>query len=193
MPRTVGPRRTKWCAWEALYRGRYRSWNVEHFRSFYRRRHSGERSYTWVKTACRRRGWLSGPRGQGRHPKRRERAPLLGIVLHQNGSTHERIEGVYWDLIVTMDEATNEHSSMFFVDQDGTASSFRGVRETIAAHGLFRSLYTARASRHWHAPEASCKVDRHQRAQFARAMEHLGIEMIPAYSPKARGRSERAF
>jgi hypothetical protein len=92
-----------------------------------------------------------------------------------------------------MDDATNEHYSMFFVEQEGTASSFRGIQEVIEARGLFSSLYTDRGSHYWHTPEAGGKVDKNNMTQFGRAMRQLGIEMIAAYSPEARGRSERMF
>jgi hypothetical protein len=115
------------------------------------------------------------------------------MMLHQDGSTHEWVPGKRWDLIVTMDDATSEHYSMFFVDEEGTQSSFQGVHEVIVQHGLFASLYTDRGSHYWNTPEAGGKVDKENLTQFGRAMRHLGIEMIPAYSPEARGRSERAF
>lgn len=178
---------------EALYRERYDGWNVKHFHSFYRRHHGGGRSYTWVKNRLQAAGLVTRAAGRGKHRKRRERAPLPGMMVHQDGSRHAWVAGCYWDLIVTMDDATGEHYSMFFVEEEGTASSFRGVRETLAAHGLFCSLYTDRGSHYWHTPEAGGRVDKRQRTQFGRAMEQLGIEMIPAYSPEARGRSERAF
>jgi hypothetical protein len=114
-------------------------------------------------------------------------------MLHQDGSTHEWVPGQKWDLILTMDDATNEHYSMFFVDEEGTKSSFRGVGEVIRAKGLFSSFYSDRGSHYWHTPEAGKKVDKTLPTQFGRAMAQLGIEMIPAYSPEARGRIERAF
>jgi hypothetical protein len=115
------------------------------------------------------------------------------MMLHQDGSTHEWVSGKQWDLIVTMDDATSEHYSMFFVDEEGTQSSFQGITEVIEAHGVFASLYTDRGSHYWYTPEAGGKVDKDNLTQFGRAMKQLGIEMIPAYSPEARGRSERAF
>jgi hypothetical protein len=115
------------------------------------------------------------------------------MMLHQDGSTHQWVPGRYWDLLVTMDDATNEHYSMFFVAQEGTVSSFLGIKEVIAQHGLFCSLYTDRAHHYWHTAEAGSKVDKTHLTQFGRAMHQLGIEMIPSYSPQARGRSERAF
>jgi len=111
----------------------------------------------------------------------------------REGGRHEWTPRRQWDLIVTMDDATNEHYSMFFVEQEGTASSFQGIREVIAARGLFCSLYTDRGSHYWNTPEAGSKVDKVNLTQVGRAMKQLGIEMIAAYSPEARGRSERMF
>lgn len=174
------------------YRSRHSGWNVKHFYAWYRRE-GGGRSYSWVKNTLQGAGLVTKAVKRGAHRQRRERAPWPGMMLHQDGSTHEWIAGQQWDLIVTMDDATNEHYSMFFVPEEGTASSFQGVREVIVSRGLFSSLYTDRGSHYWHTPEAGGKVDKVNLTQFGRAMKHLGIEMIPAYSPEARGRSERAF
>lgn len=174
------------------YRSRHEGWSAKHFYAWYRR-DGGTRSYTWVKSRLQEAGLVRQAKGRGKHRKRRERAPWPGMLLHQDGSTHAWVSGVQWDLIVTMDDATNEHYSMFFVEEEGTASSFRGVREVIEARGLFSSLYTDRGSHYWITPEAGGPVDKLQLTQFGRAMRQLGIEMIPAYSPEARGRSERMF
>jgi hypothetical protein len=115
------------------------------------------------------------------------------MMLHQDGSTHEWVKGQEWDLILTMDDATSEHYSMFFVDEEGTKSSFRGIGEVIRAKGLFSSFYSDRGSHYWHTPEAGNRVDKNLLTQVGRAMKQLGIEMIPSYSPEARGRIERAF
>ena len=131
--------------------------------------------------------------GKGAHRKRRERSLMPGMMLHQDGSTHEWVPDEKWDLIVTMDDATSEHYSMFFVEEEGTISSFRAIKEIILSQGLVCSLYTDRGSHYWITPEAGGKVDKKNPTQFGRAMHQLGIEMIPAYSPEARGRSERAF
>jgi hypothetical protein len=175
-----------------LYRSRHRGWNVKHFYGWYRR-DGGQRSYTWVKNTLQRAGLVSRARKRGAHRKRRERAPIPGMMLHQDGSNHEWVPGRKWDLIVTMDDATSEHYSMLFVAEEGTVSSFQGIREVIVHHGLFSSLYTDRGSHYWFTPETGGKVSRTQPTQFGRSMKQLGIEMIPAYSPEARGRSERNF
>lgn len=174
------------------YRGRYRGWNVKHFHSWYRRE-GGGRSYTWVKNQLQAAGEVAKAPRRGAHRRRRDRAPVAGMMLHQDGSTHQWVPGKMWDLIVTMDDATSEHYSMFFVEQEGTASSFIGVKEVVLAHGLFCSLYTDRGSHYWNTEQAGGKVDKRNLTQFGRAMHQLGIEMIAAYSPEARGRSERMF
>ena len=174
------------------YRQRYMGWNVKLFHGLYKRT-GGARSYTWVKKRLQEAGLVPKSRKRGTHRKRRERSPLPGMMIHQDGSTHQWVPGKMWDLIVTMDDATSEHYSMFFVEEEGTASSFRGVREVIEAHGLFSSFYSDRGSHYWNTPEAGGKVDKENLTQFGRAIKQLGIEMIPAYSPEARGRSERAF
>jgi len=170
----------------------YRGWSVRHFYGKYREA-LGKRSYTWVKNSLQTQGMVSKVTKRGVHRKRRERAPLAGMMLHQDGSRHGWVPGKMWDLIVTMDDATNEHYAMFFVEEEGTASSLRGVRDVIVQKGLFSSLYTDRGSHYWLTPEEGGKVSKTQLTQFGRAMKQLGIQMIAAYSPQARGRSERAF
>lgn len=174
------------------YRSCYRGWNVRHFYSKYRR-DGGARSYSWVKNTLQSSGLVHKVSKRGVHRKHRERSPFPGMMIHQDGSTHEWVPGKKWDLIVTMDDATSEHYAMFFVDEEGTASSFQGIRDVIFQRGLFSSLYTDRGSHYWFTPKEGGKVSKTQLTQFGRAMKHLGIQMIAAYSPEARGRSERAF
>ena len=115
------------------------------------------------------------------------------MMLHQDGSTHEWVPDCQWDLIVTLDDATTEIYSAFFVEEEGILSSFRGLREVIGTKGLFSSLYADRGSHDWLPEEAGGKVDRLRLTQVHRALQQLGVTLIPAYSPEARGRSERAF
>jgi hypothetical protein len=176
-----------------LYGNCYGGFTVKHFHEKWQAEHGGVRSYTWTKNKLQEAGKVTRAKRRGVHRKRRPRKPLPGMMLHQDGSTHEWVEGYQWDLIVTLDDATNEIYSAFFVEEEGTISSFQGVREVIEAKGLFSSLYTDRASHYWYTPEAGGKVDRANPTQFHRALQHLGIELIPAYSPEARGRSERVF
>lgn len=175
-----------------LYRIKHQGWNVKHFHSWYKRS-GGKRGYTWVKKELQQAGLVDKKAKRGVHRKRREPMPLPGMMVHQDGSTHEWVPGKKWDLIVTMDDATNEHYSMFFVEEEGTASSFQGIKDVINKYGLFSSFYSDRGSHYWYTPEAGGKVDKSRPTQFGRAIKSLGINMIAAYSPEARGRSERAF
>lgn len=174
------------------YRQRHQDWSAKHFFAWYRR-DGGTRSYTWVKRRLQEAQLVPRAPKRGAHRKRRDRAPLPGMLLHQDGSRHEWVPGQRWDLIVTMDDATSEHYDLRFVAEEGTRSSFEGVARVIRAHGLFSALYTDRGSHYWFTPAAGGKVDKRTPTQFGRAMRQLGIEMIAAYSPQARGRSERAF
>lgn len=174
------------------YELRHKGWNAKHFHVWYQRA-GGTRSYTWVKNQLQAAKSVPKRPRRGVHRKKRERSPLPGMMIHQDASTHEWVPGKKWDLIVTMDDATSEHDSMFFTDQEGTASSLSGVRDVLLAKGLFCTFYSDRGSHYWNTPEAGGKVDKKNLTQFGRAMHQLGIEMIAAYSPEARGRSERAF
>jgi len=174
------------------YKAASRGWNAKHFHSWYQRG-GGQRSYTWVKSQLQQAKEITKAPRRGAHRRRRERAALPGMMIHQDGSTHEWVPGKKWDLIDTMDDANSEHYSLFFTDQEGTASSLQGLKEVILTHGLPCSIYTDRGSHYWLTPKAGGKVDKTTPTQFGRAMHQLGIEMIPAYSPEARGRSERMF
>jgi transposase len=174
------------------YELRHKGWNVSHFHTWYKR-DGGTRSYTWIKNQLQAAKSVPKRAKRGVHRKKRERSPLPGMMIHQDASTHEWVPGKKWDLVVTMDDANNEHYSMFFTGQEGTASSFAGVRDVLLSHGLFCSFYSDRGSHYWNTPEAGGKVDKKNLTQFGRGMHQLGIEMIAAYSPEARGRGERAF
>jgi transposase len=175
------------------YKSGFAGWNVAHFHSKYRSEFKGTRSYSWVKTVLQGAGLARKAKARGKHRIKRERAPLPGMMVHQDASTHRWVSDEVWDLVVTMDDATGEHTSMFFCDEEGTASSFHGLGQTIARYGLFASLYSDRGSHYFITPVAGGKVDKQQLTEVGRALKQLGIEHIAAYSPEARGRSERAF
>lgn len=176
-----------------LFVTRYRDFNSRHFWEKLVSEHGFQRSYNWVRLTLQAHGLVQKAPRRGAHRRRRPRRPLSGMMLHQDGSTHEWVPGQMWDLIVTMDDATSEIYSAFFVAEEGTMSSFRGLHDVISRHGLFCSFYTDRGSHYWYTPEADGKVDKENLTQVGRALKQLGIEHIPAYSPEARGRSERMF
>ena len=178
-----------------LFDTRYWDFTAKHFHEKLVSEHGFKRSYNWVRLTpqAHSRKRPAPRRGAHRRQRRRPRRALPGMMLHQAGSTHEWVAGQWWDLIATMDDATNELYSSFFVEEEGTMSTFTALHEVIEAEGLFCSLYTARAGHYWHTPEAGGKVDKDNPTQVGRALAQLGIELIAAYSPEARGRSERMF
>ena len=176
-----------------LFDTRYFDFTARHFWDKLVSDHDFKRSYNWVRLTLQAQGRTTKAARRGAHRRKRPRRPLPGMMLHQDGSTHQWVAGQWWDLIVTMDDATSETLSAFFVAEEGTMSCFQGLTEVISAKGLFCALYTDRASHYWHTPQAGGKVDRDKPTQLGRALTQLGIELIPAYSPEARGRSERMF
>lgn len=176
-----------------LYGGVYRGWNVKHFHEHLVRDHGFRWGYTWVKTQLHTAGLVERAKRRGAHRRKRDRKPFEGMMLHQDGSRAEWLAGQALDLIVTMDDATSKLYSMFLVDEEGTVSTFRALLEVFTAHGLPSSLYTDRGSHYFYTPRADGPVDQHRVTQVGRALAHLGIEHIAAYSPEARGRSERMF
>lgn len=177
-----------------LYREKYADFTVKHFHEQLQKRHNYVLGYTVTKLALHAAGLVRKAVKRGAHRKKRPRRPMPGMMLHQDGSRHAWIEGLPpMDLIVTLDDATSAIYSMFLVDEEGTASTFQALREVIDERGLFCSLYTDRGSHYFYTPKAGEKVSKTQVTQVGRALSHLGIEHIAAYSPEARGRSERMF
>ncbi len=172
---------------------RYFDFTAKHFHEELAKR-GFDLSYTWTKTLLQQRGLIGVAPRRSAHRKKRVRRPLPGMMLFQDGSTHEWLAGQPpVDLIVTLDDATSEVYSMFLVEQEGTASSFRGLSETIAARGLYSSFYTDRGSHYFFTPKAGEKVSKERLTQVGRALVELGIEHIASYSPEGRGRMERVF
>jgi transposase len=178
----------------ALYREKYFDLNVQHFHEKLQAEHGIELSYTWVKQALQGAGLVARGRKRGAHRKRRERRPLPGMLLHIDGSRHQWFQDERWyDLIVILDDATSEIYYAQLVEEESTATVMAGLREVIERKGVFCALYSDRGSHFWLTPKVGGKVDYHRRTQVGRALHELGVQMIPAYSPQARGRSERNF
>jgi len=178
-----------------LYREEYADFTVTHFHEELRRRHDYTLGYTVTRLALQSAGLVMKAHRRGQHRKKRPRRPLPGMLLFQDGSTHRWIGalGHELDLVVTLDDATGAIYSALLVAQEGTMSSFLGLRETIAAQGLFGALYTDRGSHYFLTPKAGGKVDQRQPTQVGQALARLGIRHIPSYSPQGRGRMERVF
>jgi len=180
---------------QLLYQERYRDFTVKHFHEHLVERHQYKLGYTVTRLALQAAGLVAKAPQRGTHRKKRERRPLPGMLLFQDGSTHRWLAGLDHDLdlIVTLDDATGAIYSAFLVAQEGTMSSFLGLGETIAAHGLFSAFYTDRGGHYFHTPKAGGPVDKSKLTQVGRALQQLGITHIPSYSPEARGRMERVF
>lgn len=180
---------------QALYRELYGDFTVKHFHEQLVRRHGYKLCYTVTRLSLQAAGLVAKAKRRGAHRKKRARRPLPGMLLFQDGSTHRWIAALDrdLDLVVTLDDATGKVCSAIFVDQEGTMSSFLGLSETIAEHGLFGAFYTDRGSHYFITPKSGGKVDKIQLTQVGRALSQLGITHIASYSPQGRGRMERVF
>jgi transposase len=177
-----------------LYGERYFDLNVRHFQEKLKAEHQIDLSYTWVKAALQGAGLVARARRRGMHRKRRERRPLPGMLLHIDGSRHQWFQDERWyDLIVILDDATSEIYYAQLVEEESTFTVMAGLKEVVESRGVFCTLYSDRGSHFWLTPKAGGKVDPHRLTQVGRALRDLGVQMIPAYSPQARGRSERNF
>src|SRR5215467_6177105 len=178
----------------ALYQEKYFDFSVLHFHEKLRKEHKLELSYSWVKQALQGAGLVPRGRKRGSHRRRRPRRPLPGMLLHVDGSKHRWFQDDrYYDLIVILDDATSEIYYAQLVEEESTATVMQGLREVIETKGLFCALYSDRGSHFFYTPTAGGKVDKSRPTQVGRAMQELGIQTIAAYSPQARGRSERNF
>jgi hypothetical protein len=180
---------------QQLYRELYGDFTVKHFHEHLVRRHNYKLGYTVTRLSLQAAGLVTKAKRRGAHRKKRIRRPLPGMLLFQDASTYRWIAalGRDLDLVVTLDDATGELYSAILVEQEGTLSSFLGLAETIAGHGLFGALYTDRGSHYFVTPKGGGKVDKTQPTQVGRALSQLGITHIASYSPQGRGRMERAF
>ena len=178
----------------ALYRNIYHDLNIRHFHEKLREQHDIHLSYTWVQQALQGAGLVARGKKRGKHRRRRERRPLPGMLLHIDGSQHQWFGDPRWyDLIVILDDATSEIYYAQLVEEESTRTVMAALREVIEERGLFCSLYSDRGSHFFYTPKAGEKVDKQRLTQVGRALKELGVQMIPAYSPQARGRSERSF
>ena len=177
-----------------LYQEKYFDLNVRHFQEKLRDEEAIELSYTWVYQALVGAGLVAKRRRRGPHRRRRPRRPMPGMLLHIDGSKHRWLNDDRWyDLIVILDDATSEIYYAQLVEEESTRTVMAGLREVIEKEGLFCALYSDRGSHFFVTVKAGEKVEKQRLTQVGRAMKELGVQMIAAYSPQARGRSERSF
>jgi transposase len=177
-----------------LYREVYGDLNIRHFREKLGEEHGVHLSYTWVQQALQGAGLVARRRKRGPHRRRRARRPLPGMLLHIDGSQHQWFQDERWyDLVVILDDATSEIYYAQLVQEEATRTVMAALWEVVETQGLFCALYSDRAGHFFLTPKAGEPVDKYRLTQVGRALRELGIQMIPAYSPQARGRSERSF
>src|ERR1700751_258557 len=177
-----------------LYREKYFDLNVRHFHEKLKGEHRIDLSYSWVKAALQGAGLVARARKRGVHRRRRQRRPLPGMLLHIDGSRHQWFQDERWyDLIVILDDASSEIYYAQLVEEESSLTVMAGLKAVIQSKGGFCALYSDRGSHFWLTPKAGGKIDPHRLTQVGRALRELGVQMIPAYSPQARGRSERNF
>ncbi|MBV9035777.1 MAG: ISNCY family transposase [Acidobacteriaceae bacterium] len=177
-----------------LYQEQYFDLSMRHFHEKLQEEHAIKLSYTWVQQALQGAGLVKRRSRRGPHRRRRERRPLPGMLLHIDGSKHRWFQDERWyDLLVILDDATSEIYYAQLVEEESTRTVMAALREVIESKGLFCALYSDRGSHFFLTPKAGEPVDKQRLTQVGRAMKELSIQMIPAYSPQARGRSERSF
>jgi transposase len=177
-----------------LYQESYYDLNMRHYHEKLKEEHGINLSYTWVQRALQGAGLVAKRRRRGKHRRRREPRPMAGMLLHIDGSKHQWFSDERWyDLIVILDDATKEIYYAQLVEEESTRTVMTALRSVIETKGLFCALYSDRGSHFFVTVKAGEKVDKNRLTQVGRAMKELGVQMIPAYSPQARGRSERSF
>lgn len=181
-----------------LYRERYFDCHVRHFHEKLQTEHGHDLSYTWVKTTLQTAGLVPKARRRRPHRQARPRRPLPGMLLHTDASTHAWIPGRdgTQDLIAVLDDATSSVYYAHFVSQESTATMLIALKAVLEQQGVFCALYVDQAS-HFVTTRTGQSPQRPQQVtaptQIGRALAQLGIELIPAHSPQARGRMERLW
>lgn len=178
-----------------LYRTRYEGFNVQHFWEQLEE-HGIDVSYSWTKRVLCDAGYVHRNPKRGKYRRRRDRKPLVGMMLHLDGSKHrwfESADGAMQDLLVLLDDASGEIIDGMFVPEEGARTVLALLKRTVADRGTFGSLYTDRASHFVVTMKAGQEPDRSRKTQVERILDELGIELICAFSPQARGRSERLW
>lgn len=131
------------------------------------------------------------------HPYR-ERRPCVGELIQLDGSPHHWLEDRAnpCTLVAFIDDATSRIMDGMFVDYEGTFTLFEATKHYLQTHGKPLSFYVDKHSTFKINRQATIEEelrDKQAASQFTRAMNDLGIEVIFANSPQAKGRIERLF
>jgi len=175
-----------------LYREKYFDFNMSHFYDKLRKEHDIHLSYNWVRLALEGAGLIEKRQRHDTHRKRRPRKPLIGMMLHMDGSPHDWLgNGFEYDIVTISDDASNELYDIELVDEEDSLTCMSLIRNVVEKKGIFCSLYSDRASHFFLTKKAGEEVSKDNLTQIGRALQEIGAQHIPSYSPQARGRSER--
>ena len=191
-PRKVPGRVIAWILRQ--YKSRYRGFNVRHFHAVLKREHQFRYSYSFVRQVLQHGGLVKTMRARGRHRLRQEPRAMFGELLHIDGSSHRwlaRFPEERASLIAIVDDATKQLLYAQLAESETTVAIMEALTAVFRRHGLPQALYSDRASWAAHTPVRNEPIDRTKITQVGRALKRLGVEHILAYSPQARGRSER--
>jgi transposase len=175
-----------------LYRERYFDFNMSHFYDKLTKEHNIHLSYNWVRLALEGAGLVEKRARRDPHRKKRPRKPLVGMMLHMDGSPHDWFgDGSEYDMVTISDDANNELYDIALVNEEDSHTCMEMIRNTVEKKGIFCSLYTDRASHFFLTKKAGEEASKDDLTQIGRALQEVGTQHIPSYSPQARGRSER--
>jgi len=177
-----------------LRRERYADFSIRHFWEQATEKHGLALSYTWTRLVLQAAGLAPTLKARGTYRRKRERRPLVGMLVHLDASTHPWLAGPPpQDLVVALDDADGRILYAQFWPQESTASTFHALHHVLTHYGRFAELYTDRGSHFCRTMTAGTAPDLVYDTQVQRALKTVGIRHILARSPQARGRSERAF
>ena len=168
---------------------------VKHFHDHLCEHHGFTLSYSWTRTVLQRAGLVSRAPRRGAHRRRRPRKPCVGMMLHQDGSRHAWLAGrgaARPDRHPGRRHLGDLLGASWSRRKAPRPPSGRSRRCSPSTACPARCIPTAAATTSTR-PRPAARWTRGGRSQVGRALHQLGIEHIAAYSPEARGRSERAF
>ena len=184
--------------WE-LAQKEYKDYNDSHFTEELAEEYGLEISRSSVRRIRRQNGQPSPrKRRSPRHRSRRERKPQAGMLLQTDGSRHDWLEGrgQWLTLIAYIDDATNQVSGATFRDEEDASGYFLGLKEICLTQGIPAAIYADQHTIFQSPTKPTLEQElagEQPRSQLGRLLDELGIELIAAHSPQAKGRVERLW
>jgi transposase len=183
----------------ALARGKYQGFNDHHLTEKLKEQEQIELSREKVRRILRAEGIASPRKRRGiKHRSRRERRASEGMMLQVDGSPHDWLQGrgPRMCLIGAIDDATNKVMGAFFTQAESSWGYFTLFSDTFGQYGLPQSIYSDCHSVFWTDREATIDeqlLNKRPTTEVGRGLEELGVTLILAHSPQAKGRIERLW